>query len=97
MNPDTNRFEPLHEALDSESPEHRRNRDAMQRMLTNGGRLLRPDGSPVPAHWSTFTVGEHVIIKDYTFKVAYIGEGSILFEPVGPVVLGASAESTGGR
>lgn len=46
--------------------------------------LLRPDGTPVPKHWSIFRVGENVVIKDYTFKVAYIGEGNILFEPVGP-------------
>lgn len=93
MNPDTNRFEPLHEANEGapgESTEHRRNREAMQRMLTNGGRLLRPDGSAVPVTWSVFSVGEHVVIKDYTFKVAYVGESSILFEPVGPVVLGAA-------
>jgi hypothetical protein len=54
------------------------------------GVLLRPDGSSVPKHWSVFTVGEDVIIKDYTFRVAYIGETSILFEPVGlPVIDGS--------
>lgn len=88
MNPETNRFEHLHEATEGESTEHRRNREALQRMLTNGGKLLRPDGSPVPAHWPVFSVGEHVVIKDYTFKVAYIGEGSILCEPVGPLLVG---------
>jgi hypothetical protein len=46
--------------------------------------LLRPDGTPVPKHWSVFRVGENVVIKEYTFKVAYIGESNILFEPVGP-------------
>lgn len=51
------------------------------------GDLVRPDGSKVPKHWSTFRVGELVTIKDYTFKVAYIGEANILFEPVGPVDL----------
>jgi len=82
MNPDTNRFEQLQEA----SPEQN---SAMQR-LANAvaqSRLVRPDGSPVPAHWSVFTVGEEVVIKNYTFKVAYIGETSILFEPVAPVVV----------
>ena len=46
--------------------------------------LIRPDGTPVPKHWSVFRVGENVVIKEYTFKVAYIGENNILFEPVGP-------------
>ena len=53
---------------------------------------VRPDGSPVPEHWSIFTVGEEVTIKDYTFKVAYIGESAILFEPVGPRVLDNDSE-----
>lgn len=54
-------------------------------MIERQQQLLRPDGTPVPKHWSTFQVGENVVIKDYTFKVAYIGESNILFEPVGPV------------
>lgn len=44
--------------------------------------LLRPNGTPVPQHWVAFSVGELVTIKDYTFKVCYIGETAILFEPV---------------
>ena len=88
MNPDKNQFEPLFEPSATEDAAKRRNRDALERMLTNGGRRLRADGSPVPAHWPVFAVGEQVVIKDYTFKVAYIGEKSILFEPVGPLVVG---------
>ena len=88
MNPETNRFEQLSEEREDETVTHRQNREAMERMLKGHSRLVRPDGSPVPAHWPVFTVGEQVVIKDYTFKVAYIGETSILFEPVGPVVLG---------
>ena len=52
------------------------------------GKLVRPNGEPIPQHWSTFAIGETVTIKDYTFKVAYIGESNILFEPVSPVVIG---------
>lgn len=78
MNPDTNKFEELSEAASSIS-------DKLQ-----GISLIRPDGSPVPKHWSTFTAGEEVVIKGYTFKVAYIGESNILFEPVGPVIIGES-------
>jgi hypothetical protein len=62
--------------------------DALSSARAAAGGLLRPDGSAVPAHWAVFTVGEHVVIKDYTFKVAYIGETAILFEPVGPVIIG---------
>lgn len=91
MNPDTNRFERLQESTEGESAAHRQNREAMQRMLS-GAKLVRPNGEPVPAHWSTFTVGEHVVIKDYTFKVAYVGESAILFEPVGVAVLNVKAE-----
>lgn len=45
--------------------------------------LLRPNGDPVPQHWTQFHVGECVVIKNYTFRVAYIGETAILFEPAG--------------
>ena len=51
-------------------------------------KLLRPDGSEVPKHWAVFSIGELVVIKDYTFKVAYINDGAILFEPVGPQIVG---------
>jgi hypothetical protein len=74
MNPDTNRFEPL-------SPP---SLDDLKKELDTM-RLLRPDGTPVPEHWSTFRVGEDVVIRGYTFRVAYIGETAILFEPVGPL------------
>lgn len=53
------------------------------------GSLLRPDGTPVPKHWAIFTLGEHVVIKDYTFKVCYLGETAVLFEPVAPQLVGA--------
>jgi hypothetical protein len=70
-------------------------RERIDRAILNDGTevklpvgLVRPNGQPVPKHWSVFRVGEEVVIKDYTFKVAYIGESNILFEPVGPVVIG---------
>lgn len=64
--------------------------DAQMAELT--GRLLRPDGTPVPEHWSVFTVGEHVVVKGYTFKAAYLNETTIVLEPVGPVLVGGGAE-----
>lgn len=81
MNPETNKFEPL-------QPGESKLEKAIAKL---GGKiadyhagLLRPDGSPVPIHWSVFKIGELVTIKDYTFRVAYIGESNILFEPVKP-------------
>ena len=73
MNPDTNRFEALRVELESK--------------IDQCSGLFRPDGSKVPAHWTTFTLDERVVIKNYTFRVAYIGETAILFEPVGPVIV----------
>ena len=100
MNPDTNRFEQLtrSDADELEQREQEAQLKALcaevERIQTPGyvDALLRPDGSPVPLHWSTFKVGEHVVIKDYTFEVAYIGETAILFEPVGVKNLSKSTD-----
>jgi len=92
MNPDTNRFEMLvtesQKKSLAEAIQENQDRFAEQAVA----KLMRPDGTPVPKHWSVFRVGEKVVIKDYTFKVAYIGESNILFEPVGPVVIGEASE-----
>lgn len=82
MNPETNRFEPLHEPN-----QHELKRLAEQfggLVEKNEALLIRPDGSPVPSHWATFALDELVVIKGYTFRVKYIGESAILFEPVKP-------------
>ncbi len=91
VNPETNRLERLGE-LDEEGKvrisdyiENLRHGAVVEKFVPT---LVRPDGSPVPKTWSTFAVGEKVVIKDYTFEVAYIGETSILFEPVGPIEIG---------
>jgi len=98
MNPDTNRFEKLTDATNPDERRHeaprpnraaRRAQAAIERQLAKAtGQLLRPNGEPVPKHWTQFTAGENVDIKGCTFKVAYIGETSILFEPVGPIIVG---------
>lgn len=93
MNPDTNRFEPLKE----QQGEHNKTQEEQRRLqrmeLAQIKRLfatqppmslLRPDDSPVPQNWSVFTVGERVVLKDYTFRVAYIDGVSITLEPIGP-------------
>jgi len=99
MNPNTNRFETLIEVFESDDETinavqrlgySQQLQDVASRVAQQRSKLLRPDGSEVPKHWSVFNVGELVVIKDYTFKVAYINDGSILFEPVGPHIIGES-------
>ena len=88
MNPEKNKFEPLFNIDDTEL----RSKDG----LTIPGipdvffqrTLVRPNGEPVPKHWSVFQVEENYVINNYTFKCKYIGETSILFEPVGPIEIG---------
>lgn len=58
-----------------------------QLMADIKGSLLRPDGTKIPEHWPIFQIDEDVVIKGYTFRVKYIGETSILFEPVGPQII----------
>lgn len=82
MNPNTNRFE----ELQGTDPTTHDLEQAVKKILTPQT-LARPDGSPVPDHWAVFAVGENVVIKNYTFRVAYVGESTILFEPVGPIVI----------
>lgn len=77
VNPDTNKFEMLKETEETKQLEK------VFREASN--QLVRPNGEPVPKHWTQFQVGEHVVIKNYTFTVAYIGESVILFEPLGIV------------
>ena len=79
MNPDTNKFEMLREMTESEKQ--------LEKMFNKmSGQLVRPNGELIPKHWSTFTIGENYVINEYTFKCAYIGESSILFEPVGAAI-----------
>ncbi len=84
VNPDTNRIEPLIEA-DDETSERLA---ALNRELRDYHvDILRLDGSPVPKHWTILKQGELIDIKGYTFKIVYIGETSILLEPVSPVIV----------
>jgi hypothetical protein len=91
MNPVSNRFESLFRELfrpgegTSTGPARDVTQDVSQ--LPQLATLLRPNGEPVPQHWTQFHIDEVVTIKNYTFRVAYIGETAILFEPVGPVII----------
>lgn len=46
--------------------------------------LLRPDGSRIPPTL-LFWRNEQIVLKNYTFRVAYVGDHTLLLEPVGPV------------
>lgn len=96
MNPDTNKFEKLFtpkdiitKFKDEQLLKHIKTLEEHLSPLI----LVRADGTPVPQHWSIFTIGELVIIKNYTFKVVHIGESYILFEPVKSIQLLQSTES----
>ena len=91
MNPETNRFEPIAESNETDPVLQATITDQTAQKLRKldkvlRGNLFRPNGTVVPEGWATFQIGETIEIKNYTFKVQYIGESAILFEPVGPVV-----------
>ena len=80
MNPDTNELEML-QALE-EMYELENDKPIFP------DQLVRPNGEPVPEHWSRYTVGEEVELKGYRFRIGHISKGAILLEPVGPVLIG---------
>ena len=43
------------------------------------------DGTALPPHWSTFTVGEEIEIRGYRYRVDDIEVGAMRLVPVGPV------------
>ena len=53
-----------------------------------GSVLVRPNGTPIPKHLSILQVDEKIVIKDYTFKVAYMNDTTLVLEPVGPIIIG---------
>lgn len=91
MNPETNKFELLEEVEDDKGL--LKKYEEFQKAMNNPSKefaykkLLRPNGEPVPDHWTILRVNEKVLIKGYAFKVAHIGESHLLLEPAGPIVL----------
>jgi hypothetical protein len=83
MNPETNKFERLTDQNEDPGPADTAALGLLRKPKQKQSVLLRPKGEPVPQHWTQFQIGECVVIKNYTFQVAYIGETAILFEPVG--------------
>jgi hypothetical protein len=84
MNPETNKFEQL-----AQIDEHKE--AALERAFSG---LLRPNGKPIPKHWTILTVGQDVVVENYTFTVAHIGESHLLLEPKGPVIIGESIDKS---
>lgn len=97
MNPHTNRFEPLRPpSAEEQLATHIAQMHEYQRLLSKGyqgpspvvqAALAREDGSPVPLTWSTYSVGEEVVVKNYRFRVKFISvtHNILELEPVGPV------------
>jgi hypothetical protein len=88
MNPDTNKFEL---SILPESEVVRIKKQIQEHLLAAcmsgaSAKPLHPDDTLVPTSWVQFQIGEIVDIKNYTFRVAYINDSTILFEPVGPVL-----------
>lgn len=88
MNPETNKFEQLIDQF--QKPENTTTLELLNHIAQQqqSSSLLRPNGEPVPQHWTQFKIGEIITIKNYSFRVAYISETAILFKPVGPIVVG---------
>lgn len=91
LNPDTGRFENLTEPEFGQSDrmevlanEIEGRFDEVERIAASPNGLVRPDGSPVPNDWPIFSMEELIVIKGASFRVAYIGDTAILFEPCKP-------------
>jgi hypothetical protein len=44
--------------------------------------IVDQSGNNIPKHQTQFILNELVVIKECTFKIKYIGETSILLEPI---------------
>lgn len=77
INPENNRIEPCVETD-----------EALAKKLADlsgvYANIVKANGEPVPKHWTTLTVGELVVVKDYTFRVSYMNDASVTLEPVSP-------------
>ena len=87
MNPETNKFEMLTE-LRKDQEEQTKALERQFNLLQAQAGLVRPDGTPVPLHWTVLSVGQHVVVENYTFEVAHIGESHLLLTPVGVPEIG---------
>ncbi len=82
LNEQTNKFEKVEPVM--AFPNESKLVEKLSNLKSVNIDFVKPDGSPIPIAAKIFKEGELVVIKDYTFRVAYIGESNILFEPVRP-------------
>ena len=83
LNELTNKFEKV-KFREGFRNEQGKTEEAISKLKGVHTEFVKLDGSPIPITVKIFKVDELVTIKDYTFRVAYIGESNILFEPVRP-------------
>ena len=77
MNPETNKLEKLTNTNITEIE------NQIQKLQST---LLRPNGEPVPQHWTIFTQGQNVVVNNYTFKIAHMNESCIILEPISAIL-----------
>lgn len=81
INPETNKIEPALKELFGEGQQFV---PVLPGRSPLPGQLVRPNGEPVPDHWPILAMDEEIVIKGYVFAIRYIGETSIVLEPVRP-------------
>lgn len=79
LNRETNKIEPVTEVDDALLAEKMARLQLQDDAFHPG--IVRADGSPVPKTWALFKVGELVVLKDNTFKVAHFNESCVVLEP----------------
>lgn len=95
MNPKTNKFEPMFDPCKEPQGPIAVTLEGLDKglpFIEDPNQLYRADGTRVPKTWSIFTVGEEIVVKNYRFTVAYIGESALLLEPAGPILIGEKKE-----
>jgi hypothetical protein len=95
MNPDKNKLEPIYtsEQIQKHFEECCKHAEK-QRSYLVPGQLYKADGSPVPEYWPIFDIGETVVLKNYSFRIEYIGEETMLLKPLGIVEIGKDKSGT---
>jgi hypothetical protein len=82
MDPNSNRFKEIYNQDDTKDCENQLSSIHKEIDKLNRSQLVTKDGDPIPDHWIIFQVDKVYEINGYSFKCKYIGETSILFEPV---------------
>lgn len=83
MNQENNRIEPINNTKEEEFKAKLAHLGLKAEDFHNN--LLKPDGTPIPKHITIFKEGELIVCKNYTFRVAYMNETTLVLEPVSPL------------